>query len=934
MFLAGLLLACGSVSEPQAQQPTASDGAIDLSDWDFGRDGPVDLIGEWELYWEQLLDPVTPADAAQTPRDGFLDLPAMWNGSEIDGEQLGLDGYATFRLRVILPEAPAPMGFRLHTMGTAFALFANGEPVTSAGVVGTTRETSEPDWRPHVAPFHTNADSLDLIMHVSNFHHRKGGPVEVVELGHFDDLRRHRERAVAFQMFLAGAFLLIGLYHLSLVVIRRRDRAPFYFSVFCLLIGSYTLLSGERYFATLFPDVSWASRVLLTNATSFLALPIFVTFINALYPREFHRVSLRVVQWGMGVLTLGVFVAPTWIYTRTIPAFHVLVLFGSTVTVVALVRAVIRGREGAPVVLGGFAFFLITIVNDVLYDNLIVQTGQCVYVGLFVFIFTQSVLLAMRFSSAFETIERQGSELALANAANLQEIAERKQAQSALETSEARYRSLVDNVTDIIYTARRNGEITTINENGAELLGYEPAELVGTTIRDLVHPDDVEKVQSTYLEAEVSHTQVQRHFTVRVQARDGRAIWVAVNSHRIFGDDGKTIQEHGVARDITEQKALEAQLQQAQKMEAIGTLAGGIAHDFRNQLTVIGGYTEILLDHPDMTPDQVEQLEYIHRAAAHSTSLTNQLLSFSRKQLLQPRLVDLDNIVADALQPLNRVIPEDIKVITDSSAGRKWVFVDPTQVEQVIMNMAVNASDAMPDGGKITFGTDTVDVGPGESGAREPGLYVVLSVSDTGVGMTEDTCERVFEPFFTTKEAGKGTGLGLSMVYGFVQQSGGWLTVDSNVGKGTKFRIFLPLAEPPDEVTGPGKPQRPVEIGAARVLVVEDDANVRGFLVEALRSFNCTIFVPESVEEALEMAKESINTIDLLISDVVMPNMSGPVLAEKIKRLRPGIKVLFVSGYTESALIERGVVKPGIHLLAKPFSTDVLKDKIRQVLAD
>ena len=746
-------------------------------------------------------------------------------------------------------------------------------------------------------------------------------------------MRSHRERAIAFQLFLAGAILMIGLYHLSLVVIRGRDRTPFYFSAFCLLIGSYTLLSGERYFGTLFPDVSWASRVLLTNATSFLALPVFVTFIHSLYPREFHKLSLRLVQWGMGALTALILVTPSWVYTRAIPVYHVLVLFGSTVTVVTLVRAAKHRQEGALVLLGGFGFFFITIVNDVLYDNLIIHTGQYVYVGLLVFILAQSILLAMRFSSTFATIERQGEELALANQTHVKEIAQRRRAQLDLEASEARYRNLVDNVTDIIYTAESNGAITTINEHGAELLGYEPEELIGTSIMDLVHPDDVEKVLIAYQEAESNRSQLERHFPVRIKARDGGVIWVAVNSRRLFDNDGATIQEHGVARDITERKGLEAQLQQAQKMEAIGTLAGGIAHDFRNQLTVIGGYTEILLDHPGFAPEQVDQLECIHRAAMHSTTLTNQLLSFSRKQLLQPRLVDLDRVIVDIAGTLNRVIPEDIEVVTKSDGAAKSVFVDPTQVEQAIMNMASNASDAMPKGGTITFETRTVELGPTESGPRDPGAYAQLSISDSGVGMTADTAKRVFEPFFTTKDVGKGTGLGLSMVYGFAQQSGGWLAVNSQLGKGTQFTIYLPLSDSPADQAESRKKSGETDIAATTVLVVEDDVNVRGFLVEALRSFNCAIVVSESAEEALEIARDQARSFDLLLSDVVMPTMSGPVLAKQVKALRPDIRILFVSGYTENALIQRGVVKPGIHLLAKPFSTDTLKAKIQEVLS-
>jgi len=775
----------------------AEEGVLDLSGWDFENFGPVALDGEWELFWSSLVPPQAFLPGQTQLNRGFLSLPSMWNGHMLAGDRLGADGFATFRLQVILPPDPGQLAFRFHSMGTAYTLYANGHEVASAGVVGATRETSQPDWRPLVADLDLDleAERLDLVLQMSNFHHRKGGPVEKVEFGLSADLNEKRERAVAFQMFLAGAILIIGLYHLCLIVFRRRDRAPFLFGLFCLLLGLYTLLSGERYLATLFPDMSWAGRVRLTNLTSFLSLPVFLMFIDSLFPKDLHRWLLRSIQVVMLVLILGVLVLPARIYTQTIPVFHLLTLIGCVAITVTLIRALIARKGGAGVLFVGFVFFMITIINDVLYDNLIIYTGQYLYVGLFVFIFSQSVLLSHRFSKAYQTIEQQTQELALAN--------------------------------------------------------------------------------------------------------------------------------------TTHQK-LEAKFLQAQKMEAIGTLAGGVAHDFRNQLTVIAGFTGLLIEDEDASPEQLEHLRHIQDAAARSTTLTSQLLSFSRKQILQPEHIDLDRVVANVAGTLSRMLPEDIRVEIKRTVGGAFVFVDRAQMEQAILNMAINARDAMPEGGTLRFRTGIIELDASEiAHGRDPGKYAVLDIQDTGLGMDEDTRKQVFEPFFTTKERGRGTGLGLSMVYGLVQQSGGWAAVDSEVGKGTEIRMYLPLGEEPAFSPSPTPPPTQLTEGTETILVAEDDPSVREFIVKALEQFSYTILAPKDVTQALEVAKQHSGNIDLLISDVVMPTMSGPVLAENIEAIRPGIPVLYVSGYTMSALQKRGVVKSGIHLMTKPFSAEDLARRVR-----
>ena len=384
-----------------------------------------------------------------------------------------------------------------------------------------------------------------------------------------------------------------------------------------------------------------------------------------------------------------------------------------------------------------------------------------------------------------------------------------------------------------------------------------------------------------------------------------------------------------------ERKALEVQLYQAQKMEAVGQLAGGIAHDFNNLLTVINGYCQILLTAADPGDPKREELEQIKMAGERATNLTRQLLAFSRRQILQLRVVDLNAIVTNLDNMLQRMIGEDIelKTVFNPSLGR--VKADQGQIEQVLMNLAVNARDAMPQGGKLTIETTNVELGESYTQRHitmTPGRYVLLAVSDTGCGMDEDIQKHMFEPFFTTKEKGKGTGLGLSTVYGIVKQSGGYVWVYSEPGQGTTFKIYLPRVEERVETVEPVR--LPVEMlrGTETILLVEDDAGVRALARGVLKSGGYTLLEASNGAEALRVAGQHNDTIHLLVSDVVMPGMSGRQLEECLSAIHPNVKTLYMSGYADNAIVHHGILEPGLAFLQKPFTPDALLRKVREAL--
>jgi two-component system cell cycle sensor histidine kinase/response regulator CckA len=390
-------------------------------------------------------------------------------------------------------------------------------------------------------------------------------------------------------------------------------------------------------------------------------------------------------------------------------------------------------------------------------------------------------------------------------------------------------------------------------------------------------------------------------------------------------------------REVEERQArkkAEAQLQQAQKMEAVGLLAGGVAHDFNNILGIITGYCGLLLRDLDAHDRQRPRVQQVLSAAERGAALTRQLLAFGRKQVLQPRVFDLNAVVVDTERMLRRLIEESVQVSTVTASRLGRVKADPGQIGQVIMNLAVNARDAMPQGGRLII--ETADVDLDEIYARshpgvERGRYVVLAVSDTGHGMDAGTLARVFEPFFTTKEAGKGTGLGLATVYGIVKQSGGHISVYSELGRGSTFKVYLPLSEE-DVAASAVAPAATAAGGSETILLLEDEPALREVVQEMLETAGYTVLTGPTPKEALQSALDSRGAVDLVLTDVVMPNLSGKEAAARVRDVHPGAPVLFMSGYTDEAIGHHGVLEPTAHFLQKPFTTEVLLNKVRQVL--
>ncbi|MFZ1061728.1 MAG: GAF domain-containing protein [Candidatus Rokuibacteriota bacterium] len=492
--------------------------------------------------------------------------------------------------------------------------------------------------------------------------------------------------------------------------------------------------------------------------------------------------------------------------------------------------------------------------------------------------------------------------------------------------------SITESSIDAIFTADVHGRMTYFSPGATEIFGYQPEEGLGRPVADF-YRGGLEEARTVMERVRVAGR--IRNYETAFRAKDGR--WVEVNaSFSLLRDpSGGIVGTVGVVKDITEQKRLEENLRQSQKMEAVGRLAGGIAHDFNNLMTIITGRAEMLLGR--LRPDDPlhRDIELFRKTSARAAAVTRQLLAFSRKQVLQPKVLDLNAVVAGMDSMLRRLIGEDIDLVTALEPALWHVRADPGQLEQVILNLVVNARDAMPNGGKLTVETGNVELDEGYASrhvAVKPGSFVLLAVSDTGMGMDQATRSRMFEPFFTTKEQGEGTGLGLATVYGIVKQSGGSIWCYSEPGQGTAFKIYLPRVDEAVESLEPAPPAAAPQRGSETVLLVEDEDELRSVAREMLEMYGYTVLEADHPDEALLKAERHSGPIHVLVTDVVMPKMSGRDLARRLVPLRPEMRVLYISGYTDEAIVHHGVLDSGTAFLEKPFNPDELARKVREVL--
>jgi signal transduction histidine kinase len=658
------------ISETTA--PEAVNGVLDLRTWDFEKMGPAALSGKWEFYWHSLLQPDDFTADNPPVVSGFIEVPADWNGFDVNGKKIAGDGYATYRLEILLGRTSERMAFKFLDMAVAFSVYVNGKYLTSAGTPGKTFDTTVPQFHPHVVDFKPDSDRLDMIIQVSNFHHRKGGAWEAIHLGLADDIRALRQNALYFNFFLIGSILIMGIYHLVFFALRKNEKCALYFGIFCFLIAARSLLTGERYIIDLFPTFDWEVLTKIAYLTFYLGVPAFAGYVRTLFQNEFSKKAIYIINFVGILFSVTALLTPAKFYTHTAPLFQIFTILAAGYGFYIINLALKNKRQGAFVLLVGFVILFLTLVNDILYSNLLVKTGYMIQFGLFVFIFSQAFFLSFRFSKAYSTIEEQRGMLKATNDSLKKEIAERKRIEA-------------------------------------------------------------EKIKLT------------------------------------------------------------VQLQQIQKMEAIATLAGGIAHQFNNAISVILGNIELLCFEKPEIQNNNKILNPIRHSVNRMTQLTDQLLAYARGGKFQVEKISIGDFISSTLPLIQYNIKSTIGVKTDIPHDISRIKADLTQMQMVVSAIISNASEAIDGTGCIRITGRNIEITEENSkdfGGLNPAPYVSLKIQDDGKGMDEETRKRVFEPFFSTKFMGRG--LGMAAVYGIIKNHAGWISISSELGKGTTVFFYLP----------------------------------------------------------------------------------------------------------------------------------------------
>jgi PAS domain S-box-containing protein len=806
--------------------PTAVKGVLDLTDWDFKRDGPVNLSGQYEFYWQQQLKPMDFSAATPPKITGFIKVPGYWNSYELEGKNLPGNGYATYRLKILINNPKETFALKFLSMGTAFNAYLNEKKICSVGTAEKDRETTTPRYFPRVIDFKVETSQIELIFQVSNFHHRRGGVREPVLLGYEQDIRNIKEKRLKFDLFLLGSILIMALYHLGLFTFRKKDRSPLYFSIFCFLVGLRLITTGERYFMDLFPNTAWELMIKLEYLSFYLAVPAFILFMQSIFYLETSkRVSHFIAILGCA-FSCAVIFTPARVFSHTLQAYQIITLIAIIYGLYVPIVALIRKRDGAFVFLLGFIILALTAINDMLYAENVIQTGYFAPFGLFIFIFSQAFIISLRFSKAFTTSELQFKELKETYQAYRGEIIGRVHAEEALNESEKKYRNILNSMEDGYYEVDLAGNLTFANPAYCRHLGYSKEELVGMNNRQYMTEDTAQNVFKTFNEVYRTGKPALASDWETV-TKDRTRKFVECSVALILDSRGQPTGFRGVGRDITERKKAEErerlhqeQLFQASKMVALGTLVSGVAHEVNNPNNFIRLNTPTLLEAWESIMPILEEyykkngdfiiggMNYtvmrekipilfsgILDGSKRIMQIVEDLKKFVRKDTSDlTQSVDVNAVLRSAISLISNIIKKSTSHFSVKYGKDLPVLSGNFQrLGQVFINLIQNACQALPDSKRGLFVSTYWD---------EAMNNIVVNVKDEGVGIGPEILAQITDPFFTTKHDSGGVGLGLSISSRIIEEHGGRMTFVSEIGKGTAVEIILPVSQKNNTLKG------------------------------------------------------------------------------------------------------------------------------------
>ena len=801
----------------QKPVPEAVKGVLDLTAWKFSDDGRVPLSGEYEFYWLHQIHPDSFRLSTHLPAPGVIRMPEFWNDQIIDGSPLPGHGYATYRLRVKTTSEGRRLAFKFLDMGTAFKAFADGKEILTVGQPGTTPATTVPYYSPEIVDFTPVGNEIELVLWVSNFDHRKGGAWEKIELGPEKELRSAEKRRFAFELTLLISMIVMGAYHILLFILRREDWHLLYFGVFCLLVSLRFTTQGEVYLIQAFPGIPWSLLVRIEYLSYYMAPVTFIIFLYSLYPQDFHLNVYRAIKYICLGFSLVVVFTDVNIFSHTVSVFHWFTVSFCFYGIAILTKSVRNKREGARLILVGSALLTIAVGHDILEYMRIIQNVEIMPFGLLGFVFCLTILIAMRFSKAFRTVESQHKKLAIANEKYKEELNERK-------------------------------------------------------------------------------------------------------------------------RTEKENQILHEKLTRSQKMEALGLLAGGMAHDLNNILAGIVTYPDfLLLELPADSPLR-EPLETIRASGQRAATVVQDLLTLARRGVVQFEVINLNNLIRDYLRsPEHQKLLLDhrsVHVETNLESGLFNMLGSQVHLKKIVMNLLYNAAEAQPKGGVIRLSTHNKYVDEVRNGYEDitEGTYVVLRVEDKGIGIAPEDLKKIFEPFYTRKIMGtSGTGLGMSVVWGSVHDHQGFIDVKSEKNVGTIFELYFPVTH---EQILPDKAEITLDDmkgNGERIMIVDDIEEQRVIASAVLKRLGYHVVTMGSGEEAVEYIKDV--PVDLVVLDMIMdPGIDGLETYKRMIEIEPDIKSIIASGYAESDEVRQAQKLGAGKYIRKPYTLHKLGLAIKEEL--
>ncbi|MDA8136437.1 MAG: ATP-binding protein [Desulfobacteraceae bacterium] len=874
--------------KPPLSPPVAHRGVMDLRDWDFAAAGPVELGGPWEFYRERFLV-FHDFKTRPEPEPVYVQSGKVWNHTVIDDRKMPGTGYATYRLKVMTAGELTRMGLRSPDASSACRVYINDTLIYEAGVPGESEEKTTAFYSPAVVPVTLPSDEFEIIVHVSNFHHWMGGLWKNIRFGKVSDLQAEREKTLAVSFMLFGAIWIIGFYHISLFLLRKKDKAPLLLGIFCLLIGFRAILHDEQGFRLLFPGMSFGLHMVLVYLSVYLAVPVLLRYMRLLFPDEISGKVDKGVMWICLMFSLIVILFPSRWFSLTLTAFQGFMALTAVYCGFAVMRAVMRRRAGALVFFIGFLIFTGTVVNDILYTRMVISTGYYIPVGMVFFLSAQAFLISQRFSAAFETAERQGVELRAEND-------RRRVIENDLKKSEEKYRQMMAFLPIPVGEYDFDYNILYANQAALDWFGFSREDIeAGVNMSGLIPKESVELIVSRM--AMLARGDAPGPVEVKMHRKDGSELWGEATPSIIFQDE-KPVAVRTCFVDISERKKNEAALlhwAEQEKYALVGQVAGKMAHDFNNVLGAIMGITEItLMNYREEAAK--EALSIVLEQSEQGAVLTRNLVAFAKDQELREEFFQINEKISLVLNLLKKEL-KDIRVNLALGSQVPQILADPGMVEHALVNLMQNAVHAVckASGPEIRIKTDS------------DGQSVFVEIRDNGCGIPEDYHDDIYTPAFTLKGSRdernaypaeiKGSGYGMANVKKCIDRHRGSISFVSRENSGTTFVISFPVVE--KELTANEKEkmeERAISRGK-RILVVEDEPVISDIQMRILSGepFCHSVKVAAGAQEAMEVFdREPFDLVSL--DHMLAGKQTGYDVYEHIRKHRPSVPVIFVSG--------------------------------------